>query len=393
MNNMNFVGIAFLKRGNYQSAIDVFKSFEKKDQGMIDQAATNLSFLYYLEGDMKNSEKYAELAVKTDRYNAKALVNRANYIFAKGDMESAKELYLEAIGVEADCVEAIYNLGLANKRLNNLDDALQAFRKLHRIIPKDPQVIYHIANLFDLMDDNLQATKWFKILHGVVPTDPKVLARLGALYNKDDDETHALAFHNFSDSYNCYPVNMEVISWLGLWYVRAELYEDAIQFFERASEIEPHEFKWQLMVASCYRRMGASTQALELYKKVHKQHPDNVECLMYMCTICKETNDPAYDEYNKLLRIAERAQATEQNRYMKDEVQDPGDQPQRQAGTETPTNSPGQQQRELGKDSALVNQKFNADVGDKSKGAAMNRGITNDDDDWGDGELGDDLLP
>jgi intraflagellar transport protein 88 len=65
-----------------------------------------------------------------------------------GDLEGAKELYLEAIGVEADCVEAIYNLGLTNKRLSNLEDALQAFKKLHRIIPKDPQVIFQIANLY-----------------------------------------------------------------------------------------------------------------------------------------------------------------------------------------------------------------------------------------------------
>ncbi len=42
------------------------------------------------------------------------------YVIHSGDLESAKELYLEAIGVEADCVEAIYNLGLANKRLGAL---------------------------------------------------------------------------------------------------------------------------------------------------------------------------------------------------------------------------------------------------------------------------------
>ena len=42
-----------------------------------------------------------------------------------GHLEPAKELYLEAIGVEADCLEAIYNLGLVNKRLGALEDALQ----------------------------------------------------------------------------------------------------------------------------------------------------------------------------------------------------------------------------------------------------------------------------
>jgi hypothetical protein len=36
-----------------------------------------------------------------------------NCLNLNGDKEKAKELYLEAIGVEADCVEAIYNLGTA----------------------------------------------------------------------------------------------------------------------------------------------------------------------------------------------------------------------------------------------------------------------------------------
>jgi intraflagellar transport protein 88 len=47
---------------------------------------------------------------------------------------------------------------------------------------------------------------------------------------------------------------MEVISWLGVWYVQSNLYEEAIVFFERAAEIQPQEVKWQLMVASCHRR-------------------------------------------------------------------------------------------------------------------------------------------
>jgi len=402
-------GIKFLKHKNYKAAIEVFKSFEKKDQGLIDQAATNLSFLYFLEGDLKQTEFYAELAVKADRYNAKALVNRSNYIFAKGDLEGAKELYLEAIGVEADCIEAIYNLGLANKRLERYGDALQAFKKLHRIIPRDPQVIYHIGNLHDLLGDTRQAAEQFKILHGVVPSDPRVLARLGALYNKDDDETNA--FHNFSDSYNVYPVNMEVISWLGVWYVKSELYEDAIQFFERAAEIEPHEVKWQLMVASCYRRMGSFQSALELYKRIHKQDPDNIECLRYLCTICKDMNDQDYDEYNKLLRKAERqASAAEDSRY-----DDRQPVPQMQQGGQyahEPNNehdnrymgnaqsggapAAGQQPgyKDMGATKRLDAQ-FAQNVQEKAVvGQTIQQNNNkNDDDDWGEDDLGDDLLP
>ena len=40
----------------------------------------------------------------------------------------------------------------------------------------------------------------------------------------------------------------------------------------------PGQVKWQLMIASCYRRSGNYQQALETYKKIHKRFPDNVEC-------------------------------------------------------------------------------------------------------------------
>ncbi len=118
----------------------MLKSFEKKDQSLKAMASTNLSFLYFLEGDTQQADKYANLAVKHDRYNAKALVNKGNCLFVRGELERAKELYLEAIGVEADCVEAIYNLGLVNIKIGVMGESLQAFEKLHSIIPNNPEV-------------------------------------------------------------------------------------------------------------------------------------------------------------------------------------------------------------------------------------------------------------
>ena len=48
---------------------------------------------------------------------------------------------------------------------------------------------------------------------------------------------------------------MEVISWLGAYFVKEHHYEKAMQFFQRASQIQPAEVKWKLMVASCHRRV------------------------------------------------------------------------------------------------------------------------------------------
>jgi intraflagellar transport protein 88 len=41
-----------------------------------------------------------------------------------------------------------------------------------------------------------------------------------------------------------------------------QVYERALPYFELAAAIQPKEVKWSLMVASCYRRIGAYDQAL-----------------------------------------------------------------------------------------------------------------------------------
>ncbi|GMH74663.1 hypothetical protein TL16_g06523, partial [Triparma laevis f. inornata] len=268
-------GLQYLKNKDFEKAIELLKSFEKKDQNMKAMAATNLSFIYFLEGDYNNADEYADLAVRNSRYNAKALVNKGNCLFVAQEFHRAKELYLEAIGVQADCVEAIYNLGLANMRMNSPDEARQAFEKLHTIIPNNPAVIYQIANLYEQQGKNQQAAKWFNVLITRVPTDPGILSRLGQIFSKEQESQ---GFHYQLESYRHYPVNLDVISWLGVWFVKHEMYEKSIHYFERASQIQPNEVKWRLMVTSCYRRMGNYSKALQLYEQIHEEYPDNIEC-------------------------------------------------------------------------------------------------------------------
>jgi len=298
------MALMHLKRREFEKAIAGLKMFEKKDKHHQAMAATNLSFIYFLEQEYSQAEKYADLGYKNDRYNAKALVNKGNCLLVKGEFEMSKQFYLEAIGVEADCVEAIYNLGLVNLKMGSFQEAQQAFEKLHSIVPHNPEVIWQIANLYEHTNDLHNAIKWFNILSTRVPSDPLVLARMGQIFNKQDDESQA--FHYHLESYRHYPVSLDVISWLGVWYVKSEMYEKAIHFFERASQIQPDEVKWRLMVTSCYRRMHNYQKALDLYEQIHTEHPENLECLRYLVAICKDLGRP-YDFYQQKLSRLERS--------------------------------------------------------------------------------------
>lgn len=303
--------VQYMKQRNFDQAIEVFKSFEKKDKAMMARVATNISFLYFIEKDLKNAEKYADIAIKNDRYNAKALVNKGNCLFIREEYEAAKNYFLEAIGVEADCVEAIYNLGLVNRRLEETRadagyETLQAFEKLQNIMNNAPEVLFQIGSIYERAEDYQQAIKWYNVLVTRLPSDAGVLQRIARMHSLLQEENQA--FHYYSESYRHFPVSIETIQWLGAFYVKSELYEKAWTFFERAAQIQPQEVKWKLMVASCFRRMGSYQRALKVFEDIHEAHPENVDCLQYLVSLCKEMN-LKYDHYNialkKLLREKE----------------------------------------------------------------------------------------
>lgn len=389
------------------------QEFEKKEKDVKARAATNLSFLHFLEGDMENAERYAELAVTTDRYNARGLVNRGNVMMAKEEYEQALTIYLEATGVEADCVEAIFNLGLVNKRLGRLEDALVTFKKLNTLLPHNTEVIYQIGSVHDMMGNFKHAIKWFEFLNTLVPHDPGVLAKLGAIHAKYDDEAKAL--HFYQESHRVYPVNMDVISWLGAFHVKNEVYEKAMPYFDLASKIQPSEVKWALMVASCYRRIGAYPQALAKYKEIHAAHPENVECLRYLVHICTDLgrkdevrplphpspchvpppSSPAapllshtsltepvalqVHDYVVKLRKAERLAAAETEAARTGVVAGPVDEEDDSVTQNAPKRAP------------LPDEPTYRAPASNAKKANVTEGVNNDD--WGNEELGDDLLP
>ncbi|KAF6772474.1 hypothetical protein AHF37_08911, partial [Paragonimus kellicotti] len=194
----------------HTKAIETLKSFERKDTRVASTAATNLSFLYFLEGDLVQADRYAEQALTADRYNPAAL---------------------------------------------------EAFFKLHAVLRNSAPVVYQIMDIYEKLEDPTQTQEWAMQLHGLVPTDPFLLQRLGDNFEQEGDKSQAFSY--YYDSFKYFPCNFDVIEWLGAYYIESQFCEKAIAYFERASLMQPNQTKWWLMIASCHRRSGNYQQALE----------------------------------------------------------------------------------------------------------------------------------
>jgi len=157
-------------------------------------------------------------------------VNRGNCYYAKEKYVEACKYYMEAVQAEVDCTDAIYNLGMAQMKMKEFTSARKQFDKLLAILPDNPDALYQIASILEIQAEGephkiAPAREVFKRLHGVVPTDPRVLAKLGSLFNMEGDEPQAFYYHELA--YRHYPVDMDVISWLGAYYVKMDVYEKA----------------------------------------------------------------------------------------------------------------------------------------------------------------------
>ncbi|ELW47572.1 Intraflagellar transport protein 88 like protein, partial [Tupaia chinensis] len=132
--------ITYLRQKDFNQAVETLKMFEKKDSRVKSAAATNLSFLYYLENDFAQASSYADLAVNADRYNPSALTNKGNTVFANGDYEKAAEFYKEALRNDSSCTEALYNIG-------NYQKALDTYKDIHRKFPENVECLRFLVRL------------------------------------------------------------------------------------------------------------------------------------------------------------------------------------------------------------------------------------------------------
>ncbi|EZA59408.1 intraflagellar transport protein 88 homolog isoform X2 [Ooceraea biroi] len=288
-----------------QLAIDTLKMFENRDTKANSAAATMLSFIYYLQRDYDQAEKYGEAARNADTYNASAYVNLSACAIRKDELNIARELLLCALETDASHVQALYNLGLVYKKQNMYEEALECFWKVRNIVRHDPQTLYQIGHLYQLMSDIDQASEWYNQLLGIIPSDPGVLQKLGEMYDQIGDKQQAFQF--YSDSYRFYPANFDVIDWLGSYFISMQVAEKALSYFKKAVELVPDEPRWRLLVAACLRRTGQFQKALVEYQDIYNKFPDNIECLKFLVRLCSDLGLKEAQMYAAELKKAEKA--------------------------------------------------------------------------------------
>ncbi len=385
--------IAYLR--NHKSAemaIDALKSFDKKESRVASLAYTNLSFIYFFLENLEQAEGQALQGRECDMYSAMANVNTGNCFFSKGAFDKAEEFYNLALENDSSCVEALYNLGLTRKHTGQLEESLSCFTKLQMIVPNHPDVLYQTGRIHELLGDTEQAVELYLQLLGVVPSDIGVLLKLADIFDSENDKQQAL--HYYSEAYRYCPSNVSVLDWLGEYFVELRLSEKAATYFEKAALVQPEEPKWRLLVGSCYRQAGNYQEALRVYKRVLQMFPNNTDCLKLLVRMGRDLGLKETNEYVEKLKKIEKSSATQRGNYSSTG-------PKKGSGSSvssgTSSNVPSATLSDVS--SKKIDFEYNDPLGPilndrpRTSATASNKAQPFEDDDFGDDELNDDLLP
>lgn len=304
--------LMFLKQDDPQQAIESLQYFEKRETNVAISASINLTFIHLMMNNLPMATKYAESMRKLDSYNPATLINHGVCEMMKKDFESARTMFEAALELDSTSFEALYNLGLIWKHFNEYETALSYFRKLNMTAVHEThsQVIYQMGNLYEKTNDASAALEFYLQMLGTPFLDDEILRKIGNLYEQDEDQQ--LAFHYHHEAYRLNPSNLHTTNWVATHYIRLQVVERAIPYYERAILGSPTNTYFMIRAAGCYMKVGQQKKALRMFKDVYKRFPENPDCLRALIRITQNGHPALHERYKAELAKLSKAKETRQ---------------------------------------------------------------------------------
>ncbi|MBO5738382.1 tetratricopeptide repeat protein [bacterium] len=157
-------------------------------------------------------------------------------------------------------------MGDLSLECNDIASSLECYKKAYKMNPKDRDVLIKLATLSQTyFPENVDVTidYYNALLEFGIDLD-KIYYELGHLYLKKSDKIHAVSAFKLAEELN--PENPYYNNSLAFAYVKAELYDDAIEYYQKAIKLNP-DSEWTSIVChalgAIYAEIKENYQAAE----------------------------------------------------------------------------------------------------------------------------------
>jgi tetratricopeptide (TPR) repeat protein len=286
----NIVSLPYVDHGDSE---DLTASLQKVLELYPNHAPAHhdLGGAYYQGGDNENALAHYEKAVEIDPDNVIYQKSLADFDYSvAGRVEEALEIYFKVLDQQPQNLEVLQMVGHINVALQKFDDAEEYYKRVLEIDPLNQDA--------SLLLDKLQN----RHTSDAKPASAEEqYADIQTMINDGRQNDAVSALETLSESYPDFALAHND---LGVLYYNQGDKEIALNHYEQAVRLEPHNLNFQKNLADFYFvESGRIEDALAIYNKVLEADFGDVEALMSMGLICEALERPenARHFYNRVL--------------------------------------------------------------------------------------------
>lgn len=200
-------------------------------------------------------------------YYTAQIKKAANYSYVQN--YKAAELLLKSIALDHPTTQVYMDLGDNLRLQNKNDEAIGYYKKAIKSVPTITNnywiLFYSLGVSYELNGDWEKAEQNFRTAVELSQNHYLVLNYLGYCWLKQGKNVNE-AFTMIADAYNQAPLDGNIADSMGWAFYKLGLYDEAILYLERASELEPASAVIYDHLGDAYWQNGRHTEALYQWK-------------------------------------------------------------------------------------------------------------------------------
>ena len=186
-------------------------------------------------------------------------------------------------------------MGDLSLECNDIESSIECYRKAYEVNPTDREVLIKLATITQTYcPDKVDLTiDYYNSLLEFGADLDKIYYELGHLYLKKADKIHAVSAFKLAEELD--PENPYYNNSLAYAYVKAELYDDAIEYYQKAIKLNP-DSEWTSIVChalgAIYAEIKENYQAAEAtFNAGMVLDPNNIDIQLSLGDLFMSQND------------------------------------------------------------------------------------------------------
>lgn len=286
---------SYLARGTY------YANSEKNWESAANDYRAALFYLKYYPSNQEVQNSMQAISSTTANLNqclemqkfdtsANSRFNKAEDLRTQGLFPEAGYEFIQSTTSQALRKSSYEQMADIMKVLGNDPKASEYYTKAIEIDPNDAKIRLKQARVFDRLGDNEKALSAYTYALAKCGEDPEITYALERIYRQKLAES---------------PNDPATITNLGAILQKQNKYDEALQYYTQASQLDPSNVTTRLNVGTLYQQKKSYDSAIAAYDSILTLYPNHIEANLYkaQCLSLKGDKENALAGFKKVLNL------------------------------------------------------------------------------------------